>query len=357
MTVILALVSDAFGGRGGIAQYNRDFLSGLALSPAISSIEILPRQAVVSFTLPAKVHQADPGQNRIAYIVRAIRMGLERKPDAIFCGHINLAPLAAVVARLCRARLIVQTHGIEAWGAPNPIYRRAVEASDKVLCVSRYTRARLLSWAAIAPERVLVQPNTVGDVFTPGGASVLRSQWKLDGKRVLLTVARIDASERYKGHERVICALPALPRDVVYVVVGEGTDLERIKDVAYRVGVGERVHFKHAVDRETLIAAYRMADLYVMPSTGEGFGIAFLEAMACGTPALGLAVAGAKDALDHGVLGISASETEFTEVLRKVLDAPPLSSDAISKTVRTRFGVETFTDCIRNLVARLLEVA
>ena len=353
MTIMLALVSDAFGGRGGIAQYNRDFLTAVAGSPAISAIEILPRHTADSFPLPAKMHQAAPGLSRIAFIVRAFRMALAKKPDVIFCGHINLAPLAAVVALLCGAKMIVQTHGIDAWQNPGDLYRKAVEKADLVLCVSRYTRARLLSWAAMSPERAVVLPNTVGQAFTPGDASQLRRKWKLDGKRVLLTVARTEARERYKGHERVIAALPELPRDVVYVVLGDGNDLDRIKDVAYQAGVGERVYFKHGVDRETLIAAYRMADLYVMPSTGEGFGIAFLEAMASGTPALGLAVAGATDALCDGELGITASDADFTKVLAHQMAGPKPDPQALSAAVASRFGIETFTACAQSALGRM----
>ena len=89
--------------------------------------------------------------------------------------------------------MILQTHGIEVWDKPKDGHRRAVERADLILAVSRYTRARLLSWAAIEPERVLVLPNTVGQAFTPGDASALRTAWKLDGKRVLLTVARTEA--------------------------------------------------------------------------------------------------------------------------------------------------------------------
>ena len=123
---------------------------------------------------------------------------------------------------------------------------------------------------------------------------------------MLLTVGRMDARERYKGHDRVIEALPQLVaagHDVIYVVVGEGDDVDRLKVSAVEAGVADRVRFIGAVGRETLVDAYRMADLFVMPSTGEGFGIAFLEAMACGTPALGLAIAGAADALADGELG------------------------------------------------------
>ena len=74
------------------------------------------------------------------------------------------------------------------------------------------------------------------------------------------------------------------------------------------LGVADRVRFMGEVGPDILVDAYRMADLFVMPSTGEGFGIAFIEAMACGTPALGLAVCGARDAFGDGELGMLHTE-------------------------------------------------
>ena len=124
----------------------------------------------------------------------------------------------------------------------------------------------------------------------------------------------MDARERYKGHDRVIQALPQLVaagHDVIYVVVGEGDDVGRLEALAVETGVADRVRFVGAVNRETLVDVYRAADLFVMPSTGEGFGIAFLEAMACGTPAVGLAIAGANDALADGELGAAVAESDL----------------------------------------------
>ena len=131
-----------------------------------------------------------------------------------------MAPLAALIARLKGAKLLMQAHGIEAWPRPSRLQRAAVEAADLVLCVSRYTRAAVLGWADLAPERVLVVPNTVGEAFTPGESSSLRKELGLEGKRVLLTVGRMDARERYKGHDRVIAALSTL--------VAKGHDLSLI---------------------------------------------------------------------------------------------------------------------------------
>jgi phosphatidyl-myo-inositol dimannoside synthase len=77
----LALVGDAFGGRGGIAQYNRDLLSALADSGLFSSISVLPRRAPDPFVLPPGIGQAAPRLGRIAYIQSALRGKLDRRVD------------------------------------------------------------------------------------------------------------------------------------------------------------------------------------------------------------------------------------------------------------------------------------
>ena len=133
----------------------------------MSSITVLPRQAPDLVALPETIEQIPARPGRIAYSVAALRTALFRPVDLVFCGHLFMAPLAALIARLKGAKLIVQTHGIEAWPRPSRAKRAALEAADLVLCVSRHTRAAVLSWAAIAPERVLVVPNTVREAFTP----------------------------------------------------------------------------------------------------------------------------------------------------------------------------------------------
>jgi phosphatidylinositol alpha-1,6-mannosyltransferase len=357
---MLALVTDAFGGRGGIAQYNRDFLDAVAKGGAVSSITVVPRNARGFYLLPEKIKQTPAHPRRSAYALAALRTALSQPFDVVFCGHLFMAQLAALIARLKGAKLIVQTHGIEAWPRPSYSQRMAVEAADLVLCVSRYTRSAVLNWAAIVPERVLVLSNTVRDIFTPGDGSALRAELGLQGKRVLLTVARLDSHERYKGHERVIAVLPRLVaqgHDVAYVVVGEGHDRARLEAAALRAVGSERVRFLGEVEVQSLIKFYRMADLFVMPSTGEGFGIAFLEAMACGTRSLGLNVAGAKDALADGQLGTAVPETELAATIARLLVEPKRDPITLAAAVRARFGREVFGAGVCTALNRVVETA
>jgi phosphatidylinositol alpha-1,6-mannosyltransferase len=177
----LALVTDAFGGRAGIAQYNRDILSAVAGSKFASSLTVLPRSATEAFVPPPGLEQRTAHPGWLFYSLAAVVSALFRPVGAVFCGHLYMAPLAALIARLKRAKLVIQTHGIEAWERPTPAQRAALESADLVLSVSRYTRAKVLAWAAIAPERALVLPNTIGDAFTPGN-STLRGAWRLEGK-------------------------------------------------------------------------------------------------------------------------------------------------------------------------------
>ena len=354
----MGLVTDAYGGNGGIAQYNRDFLGALVNCSAASAIVVVPRHAANGVVTPDLVQQTAPRPGRVSYVAVALREALFRRIDAVFCGHLFMAPLALLIARFKQAKLVIQMHGIEAWHRPTSLCRIAVEAADLVLCVSRYTRAQVLNWAAIAPERVVVLPNTVGANFTPGDGSKLRTVWGLHGKRVLLSVGRMSAKESYKGHDRVIRAVPQLleaGHDVVYVIVGEGDDRARLQLLADQEGVADRVRFMGALSPTILIDAYRMADLFVMPSTGEGFGIAFLEAMACGTPALGLAVAGAVDALVEGGLGKAVSEHDFISALEHALDQRKPDTGALASAVVCRFGRVPFEAGVRAALSRLRE--
>lgn len=353
---VLALVTDAFGGYGGISQYNRDLILALAATPEVARVDVLPRLAPGKLEeLPASVRQHRPIHRRVGYALRAITLALRTRPTIIFNGHIYHGPLSHTIARLTGAKLLSQLHGTEIWGDLPASTRRPLEASGIVLTVSRDTRARLLAKANIEPERVLVLNNTIGCDFRPLDRHAARAKFHLTDEFAILTVARLDAREGYKGHDRIIPWIATMARDfrIRYLIAGVGDDRARLEHLAESHGIADRVTFLGKVPREDLPSLYRAADLFALPSTGEGFGIAFLEAMACGTPAIGLSVGGAPDALGEGMLGACVAEEELHQALSDALRAPPPDADALSTAVHERFGQLVFRAQVTHMLSRL----
>lgn len=120
-----------------------------------------------------------------------------------------------------------------------------------------------------------------------------------------MTVARLWSGDIYKGVDVTIRALPKIIQafpEVKYLVIGRGDDQPRLAQLAQDLGVSDRVIFAGFVPTEQLMAHYRLADAYIMPSQ-EGFGIVYLEAMACGVPVLSGDDDGSADPLQDGKLG------------------------------------------------------
>jgi phosphatidylinositol alpha-1,6-mannosyltransferase len=350
---VLALVTNAFGGLGGIAEYNRQFLSALTRCWH-EEVIVLPRaRARVPGPVPRGVRQLDPVNGRLAYSMAAFRAARKyRQIELIYCGHLYMAPLAAALAKISRAKLWIQVHGVEAWDELSRPYRMGIESASLVTSVSRYTRRRLLEWTSIEPARVKVLPATVDPRFEPGPkSSELMKRHGVENRKVLLTVSRLASSERYKGHDRVIRVLPKLLStrpDIVYLIVGDGDDRSRLESLAQDLGVAEQVRFAGEVPWNELPHYFRLADLFVMPSTGEGFGIVFLEAMASGIPVIGGNRDGSVDPLCANGFSVAIepdNEQSLVSAIQALLDKQP--SDSI---VKNRFKLSFFTDQVCVLV-------
>jgi phosphatidylinositol alpha-1,6-mannosyltransferase len=320
---ILALVSDGLGAHGGIAAYNRHLFAALSQCSAVSSVKILPRHGDAMAHVPPRCTQDPPIDDRMRWVASASAQAVCKSFDVIFCGHLFAAPLAAALAN--RRKLWIQAHGIEAWPEPRSPMRYAVERADLVTAVSRYTRARLLRWIDIDPIRVRVLSN----MFSPGFAARPRridlvARYGLQGRKVILTVGRLAAGERYKGHDRIILALPETLKqcpDACYLIVGGGEDEARLRRLAQSKNVAGRVIFAGDVSDEDLPDYFALADGFVMPSTGEGFGIAFLEAAATGLPVIGGNRDGSIDALADGAIGRLIDPLSQEEIAAALIDA------------------------------------
>jgi phosphatidylinositol alpha-1,6-mannosyltransferase len=218
---------------------------------------------------------------------------------------------------------------------------------------SRFTRGKFLNWSNVDPHLVKILPNAVDNKFTPGPVSEeMKSRLNIVDEKVLLTVGRLASTEAYKGQDRVIRALPDIISkipDVMYLIAGEGDDKPRLQSLVEALSVEAHVQFLGRIDDEELVALYRLANLFVMPSDGEGFGIVYLEAMACGCPALGLTAGGTIDTLGNSPIGHVCNNESMPRVIVHLLNYP---SDNIeySKSV---FSGQAYARHVSALLATL----
>lgn len=306
---------EVFGCEGGIQSYIKDVLKAYGtLKPAETAhifllrdrLEDIPSEFLSSF----RFHCFQSGSPMLDRIRLTVSLGLHlllQRPRRLFCGHINLAVMVAQLARWLRVPYTVLTYGKEVWFPLKPPEGNALRTAEQVWTISRYSRDLARKANRLEAERLKILPCTVDEQgFTPAIANPnLQQRYNLSGARVLMTVARLWKGDPYKGVDVTIRALPAIAEafpSVKYLVIGRGDDQPRLAQLASDLGVAERVIFAGFVANEDLVDHYRLADVYVMPSQ-EGFGIVYLEAMACGIPVISGDDDGSADPLQDGRLG------------------------------------------------------
>jgi asparagine synthase (glutamine-hydrolysing) len=357
----LALVTDAFGGNGGIAKFNRDLITAVSRMPRCAQIVVMPRLAPrPAGDVPERVRFViETAGAKIRYVRRALAEAAAGPADIAIAGHINLAPLAAAIARAKGASSLLMLHGIDAWTPRrDPLVRPSLATFTRIVGVSRLTLERFRAWAHPDVGRLCVLPNCV-DLrrYGPGPKpEALAAELGVAGRTVLLTLGRLASEERYKGFDEVIGSLPALAErvpDIAYLVCGDGPDLERLRAKARALGVADRVIFAGFIPEARKADYYRLADAYVMPSKGEGFGIVFLEALACGIPALGSTVDGGREALLEGKLGRLVDPSDSEELVNTIVETLKAPRGVVPAAL-SHYSWESFEDRTRAIVESVL---
>lgn len=356
---VLALMTDSYGGHGGIAQYNRDLLDALNEAAIISSVVSLPRvPADRSLPLPAKLQEQSAVRGTLRYVYQAMRLALRHRPALILCGHLNLLPVAAMLKRLTGAPLLLELYGIEAWSPRRSrVMEWAVRQVDLAISISRFTRRKFLTWSGIDPQAVRLMPNAIHlSEYRPGPYPLaLAERYAVQGKKLLLTLGRLASDERYKGHDRIIALIPELLTrlpDLVYLIAGDGDDRPRLESLARQHGVAGQVRFLGRIPVADMADLYNLADAFAMPSSGEGFGFVFLEAAACGLPVLGGNVDGSPDALADGQIGMMVDPLDpqaLCQSLFELMNRPKSIPADLA-----RYDIRSFTAQIGAIAAHLL---
>ena len=326
----LSFVTDAFGGYGGIALYGRDFLSAICSDPATDTVVAIPRLIPNPMEpLPPKLHYDDSGLNgKFRYAAAAARALLSGKRfDLVICGHVNLLPIAVPVAALAGAPLVLLVYGIDVWNPTrsalsNLLARRA----DVVIAISQITLERFLKWSRVPRRNCVLLPNAIHlEKYGVGAKNErLLARYGIRDRKVIMTLGRLAVPARNKGFDEVLEAMPRLLKkvpDLAYLIAGDGPDRARLEQKVAALGLQERVVFTGLVPEDEKADLYRLADAYIMPSHGEGFGFVFLEALACGIPAVGSKVDGGREALREGSLGRLVDPENAAELQDAILHA------------------------------------
>jgi phosphatidyl-myo-inositol dimannoside synthase len=263
-----------------------------------------------------------------------------RHPKLVLATHPNLAPIVRGMKIFApRMNSIVCTHGVEVWEPLSAVRRRALQRATLVLAPSQATADLVISLQGVAPERLRVLPWALDPDFDTcvGGMGANELPRDFPRGRVILTVGRWLATERYKGMDTLIRSLPRLLLrwpDVQLAMVGSGDDRDWLENIAKVSGVQLHVHFLSGLSYAELSACYAAAEIFALPSRGEGFGFVYLEAMARGKPVIGGAHGGTPEVIRDGVTGYLVSHGDTVQ-LATSLDAL-LSNPELAKQMGER---------------------
>jgi glycosyltransferase involved in cell wall biosynthesis len=250
---------------------------------------------------------------------------LKKKPNLILCGHINFSPVAFWIHRLTRIPYWIIVYGTDAWEVRDQGKIKALHSANKLISIGTYTRDRLINEQNISLDKISLLPVTFDAKrfkISPKPDYLLQ-RYGLEPKQpILLTVGRLSSSDRYKGYDQILHALPeirSLIPNIHYILVGEGDDRPRIEQLIHQLNLKDCVTLAGFVPDSELCDHYNLCDVFVMPSKGEGFGIVYLEALACGKPTLGGNQDGAIDALCQGELGALVDPDDVEAIAKTII--------------------------------------
>ena len=307
---------------------------------------------------------ADRG--KLKFAANAIRAA-RRHPKIVLAAHPNLAPLFLYMRLLApNMKSIVCTHGVEVW-EPLPARRRnALTRATLVLSPSRATSEYLVNVQGVADDRIRVLPWALDPDFATKTAGTPLSPLpsEFPSGRVILSVGRWLATERYKGMDTLILAMSRLLLrwpDLQLAIVGSGDDRDWLEHVARDSGVQRHVHFLTGISYGELSACYEAAEIFALPSRGEGFGFVYLEAMAHGKPVIGGAHGGAPEVIQDGVTGYVVHHGDTVELATSIdtlLSNPENArrmGEAGRQRVENEYRFNVFSKAFKKILRELCE--
>lgn len=350
-------------GMGGTEVYSHDLALGLSRQKDCTVFVLAPyskESKPWDARQPFRITRYRSRFERVFFFFKNL---FSRKIEKIFVTHrAHFLTLAVIARKLLRIPFWVTLHGTEYFGPDKAkgIVKKLL-CAERVFVTSRFVKKQALEQGIPETKLSLIPPALDAQRFHPDVDSIhLREKHGLNGKKVLVTLSRL-VPEKAIGH--VIEALAEIRDefpDFHYFILGEGEDEAKLKEQVRGHKLEDRITFTGMVPHHQLTSpegAYlNLADVFILTSLEEPFGICYLEAGACGKPVIACDSGGAPDIVEHERTGLLTQpgniEAIKSAVLRLLTDpdlAARMGANARIK-VESSFSQTVIYGRIRNLL-------
>jgi len=366
---ILFLTLETFSRTGGIQKMNRTLSHTLyqlgeknhwdvtVYASHDQQADLLPRYLPVANFKAFK-------KNKLKYIWHSLRAGMNS--DLIILSHVHLSPIGCLIRLLnpaCKIWLIA--HGVEVW-RPLKFWKKAIWGiADQIICVSSFTKRRIIEMHLVNPDRCVVLNHALDPFiklpdFFVKPAHLLDRYNLMANDKVILTLSRIASTEKFKGYEQTIKAVGRIKQsfpNVKYILAGPYDENEKTRIL--QLIKDEQLESNFILTgylKETALADYfLLADLFVMPSKKEGFGIVFIEAMAFGLPVICGNADGSIDAIRNKEMGTAIDPDDsllLEQTIRQKLAYPLTIAERknIQQQCLKHFNTQDYNNALEKLI-------
>ena len=357
--------TSTFTTMGGIEKFNRALLS--ALSGLEKEALLLADSASMYDNYCESRYFNNKNyrgykKEKLAFVIKELIHSY--KYQRVILGHINLALFGLLIKRIHpKTKVYVVAHGIEVWGSLTGMKKKLLNKCDVILAVSHFTKEQLIKTNGIDGNKIEIFYNTIDPFFHyptqfQKPLQLIKRYNIGENDKIILTLTRLAYTEKYKGYDKVIDVMPEIISkypDVKYLIAGKPDERERarLKELIAARQLEKNVFLIGFIAEEEITDHYQLADLFIMPSRKEGFGIVFIEAMACGLPVIAGNQDGSVDALKNGELGLlinPENRNEIIETLQKVLESNSYTvpkKQQLQKEVKGYFGFQQFYQSLK----------
>ncbi len=348
----------AFSHQGGIEKFNRAFLKAFSdiimnRSVRFSAHVLHDHSGSIDPCYVEPVKYKSYSGNVFFFII--IQLSAIFRNEVLVLGHLNLSVIGYVRKLIFpNKKLILICHGIEVFTPVKGIKKKILQQADQILAVSSFTKEQLIQLQGVSDSKVTVFPNTIDPFFplpeTFKKPEYLKKRYGLqEDEKVLFTLTRLNSREGYKGYDKVLRVLPILLAkgvSVKYIIAGKA-DMEetiRVNRLLDQYRLHNHVIITGFLAEEEIADHFQLSDVFVMPSKGEGFGIVYIEAMACGLPVIAGNRDGSTEALQFGALGTLIdpdSSEQLTDAIMNVISKERNPAD-LQKRMLEHFSFSKF---------------